>query len=169
MSTERSDNVFFHQRAASEKFDYFVTGITGALCAYISQTYTPSKLSVSPGTLELLALLFLVGSVIAGFKRIETSIMVYRYNAHTLRLQEERGQLASNSAGGHMLNTSTGDVLSREEVFAKLRALTEALPESHKKTEDTAITAGTWYKVRNNLLVIGFLALLASKVWSAYT
>ncbi|MEZ5706341.1 MAG: hypothetical protein R3E56_14345 [Burkholderiaceae bacterium] len=39
MPTERSDKVYETYRQAVEKFDYFILGVTGALCAYISQVY----------------------------------------------------------------------------------------------------------------------------------
>ena len=168
MSTERSDNLFFHHRAASEKFDYFVTGITGALCAYISQTYTPTKLSISPGTLELVALLILIGSVIAGFKRIEATISVYKGNEQLLRFQEERGQLVTKSSENNLVNSSTGETWTPEMVEAKIKILTEAIPKYQKEVEDIADKTNSWYTRRNYLLVIGFLALVASKVWVAY-
>ena len=37
--TDRSDELVFRANEASQKFDYFITGMTGALCAYISQTF----------------------------------------------------------------------------------------------------------------------------------
>jgi len=75
MNTERSDKVHEYLRQSSEKFDYFVTGITGTLCVYIIQTFQAEKISISPNTLELLSLLTLITSVFAGFKRIECTMV----------------------------------------------------------------------------------------------
>lgn len=168
MSSERSDSVFAHYRLASEKFDYFVTGLTGAICAYITQTYHPEKLSINPNTLELLSLLLLIGSVVAGFKRIEHSLVAYRYNAHTLRLQEQKGQLVSKSSGGMVVNEATGEVLDPVSVHTTIQAISEVLPEFEESQNKSANIAGNWYKARNWLLFLGFMSLIGSKVWSAY-
>jgi len=168
MGTERSDSVFAYYRSASEKFDYFVTGLTGALCAYISQTFTPERISVSPASLELAALLTLVASVIAGFKRIEASLVTTRYNAHTLRLQEQRGQLMSKLSGSPLFNSATGEVISPVSVSTKIQVITEVLPEFEKSMSDNAEASGNWYHARNWLLAVGFLMLVASRVWRAY-
>jgi hypothetical protein len=168
MSTRRSDSVFEYYRAASEKFDYFVVGVTGALCAYISQTFAVKPISVSPQTLELTALLVLVLSVIAGFKRIELSLVAARYNAHTLRVQEQKGNLVSNFQGGHLVNSATGEMMSASTVQMKIQVLSEVLPEFEEGMNKSAEAAGRWYHVRNWLLLCGFLMLVSARVWSAY-
>ncbi len=168
MNSERSDSVFAHYRVASEKFDYFVTGLTGAICAYITQTYHPEKLSLHPTTLELLSLLLLIGSVVAGFKRIEYSLITYRYNAHLLRLQEQKGQLVSKSRGGMVVNEATGEVIDPVSVHTKIQVITEVLPEFEDGQNKNANISGNWYKARNWLLFLGFMFLVSSKVWSAY-
>ena len=169
MGTERSDSVFTYYRAASEKFDYFVTGLTGALCAYISQTFTPERLSISPASLELAALLTLVVSVIAGFKRIEASLIATRYNAHTLRLQEQRGQMVAKLSRAPLVNSAAGEILNPVSVQTKIQVIAEVLPEFEKSANDKAEASGNWYKTRNWLLMVGFLMLVASRVWRAYT
>lgn len=168
MSTERSDSVFNYYRSASEKFDYFVTGLTGALCAYISQTFTPERISVSPASLELVALLTLIASVVAGFKRIEVSLVTARYNAHTLRLQEQRGQLVSKLGGFPLVNSATGEILDPVTVQNKIQIISEVLPEFEKSSTENAEASGRWYHIRNWLLMAGFLMLVAARVWHAY-
>jgi len=168
MSTERSDSVLNYYRSASEKFDYFVTGLTGALCAYISQTFTPERISVSPASLELVALLTLIASVVAGFKRIEVSLVTARYNAHTLRLQEQRGQLVSKLGSFPLVNSATGEILDPATVQNKLQLISEVLPEFEKSSAENAEASGRWYHTRNWLLMAGFLMLVAARVWHAY-
>ena len=168
MGTKRSDSVFEYYRSASEKFDYFIVGLTGTLCAYISQTFSVKPISLSPQTLELAALLVLVMSVVAGFKRIELSLMAARYNAHTLRVQEQKGQLVSKYQGGDLVNSSTGEVLSPLAVQTKIQVLSEVLPDFEKSMNKCAVWAGRWYHIRNWLLMVGFFMLVASRVWSAY-
>lgn len=168
MGTERSDKVHENWRQSSEKFDYFVTGITGALCAYISQTFKPEQISFSPNTLELVSLLILVGSVYAGFKRIESAVETHRHNHHSLHLSEQTGQLMSKFEGQHLLNEATGEILPAEQVVAKIKYLKKIQPEVESLAETAAQEAGTWYTWRNRLLASGFCLLVAAKVLGAY-
>ena len=46
MGTERSDLAYGHWREANEKFDYLVTGVSGALAAYIGQNLHPVHVSI---------------------------------------------------------------------------------------------------------------------------
>lgn len=168
MSTERSDKVYETWRQAVEKFDYFILGVTGALCAYISQVYKPSQIGLNPGTLELLALLLLVASAVAGFRRVESTIQVTSLNHRYLRAQEERGVLISRANGGHLINESTGDILSPEVVAHQVQLATEAIPALRTQLESARNAAESSYSTRNGLLFVGFSALVAAKVWSAY-
>jgi hypothetical protein len=43
MAIERSDKLFEASRDAQQKFDYFVLGIIGALCAFIGQSFKPEE------------------------------------------------------------------------------------------------------------------------------
>jgi len=167
MPTERSDKVYETWRQAVEKFDYFILGITGALCAYISQVYKPAQIGLNPGTLELLALLLLVASAVAGFRRVESTIHVTSLNHRYLRAQEERGVLVSKS-GGHLINESTGDILSPDMVAHQIQVATEAIPRLRTQLESARNAAERSYGIRNGLLFVGFSALVAAKVWSAY-
>lgn len=168
MATQRSDKVYEYWHQSREKFDYFVTGITGALCAYVSQSSVPARISVSPNTLELLALLLLVGSVIAGFRRIEKILIAYRYDHEMLRAQEERGQLVSLPEGGTLVNKASGEILGPDLISSRIHELSESWAESEKFANMSSRSADLWYRVRNWLLGTGFLLLIASKVWAAY-
>ena len=168
MPTERSDKVFETWRQAVEKFDYFILGVTGALCAYISQVYRPAKLGVNPASLELLALTLLVASAVAGFRRVESTIQVTSLNHRYLRANEERGVLISKSNGGPLINESTGNILSPDMVAQHVETMTQSIPLLHQQLEKARSAAERSYNVRNMLLIVGFSALVAAKVWSAY-
>jgi hypothetical protein len=73
MSTERSDALFKSWRESTEKFDYFMLGVLGALCAYVAQGYKPARIGINSGTAELIALLLLVLAAVLGFRRIEAT------------------------------------------------------------------------------------------------
>lgn len=169
MTTERSDKVFDAWRQAVEKFDYFVLGITGALCAYISQTYRPVQLGMNSGTLELVALALLIFSAISGFKRIENTIEVTLLNHRLLRANEEKGILVTKSQAGTLVNESTGEIFSSQKVAHIIESITSSIPKVQIQIECASNAAMRWYHIRNRLILIGFVVLVASKVWSAYT
>ena len=167
MTTERSDKLFEAAREAQVKFDYFVLGVVGALCAYIVQAFHPARLGLNPSTVELLSLLLFAGAAITGFRRIESVNSLMRINSQYLRMQEERGSLTP-TLGSPVLNHSTGDVYSPDQVAARVEALGDVIPKALADMERVGKTTLRMYKWRNWLLLSGFLVLLASRVWSAY-
>jgi len=167
MSTDRSDKVFEAARDAQIKFDYFMLGIVGALCAFIGQSFQAARIGINPSTLELMSLLMLFGAAIFGFLRIESMNLTMRLNAQHLRMQEERGMLVA-SKGNPGFNRSTGETLSPEKIAAKVAALTEVIPISKEQLANAQGRTLKYYKLRNLLLISGFLSLLGARVWTAY-
>ena len=168
MATERSDKLFEAARDAQQKFDYFVLGIIGALCAFIGQSFKPDMLGLNPSALEFVSMLMLVGSAVAGFKRVEGTNMLMRVNAQYLRMQEERGMMAP-ALGSGVRNGATGEVYSAQDVASKLAALDEVIPTVRAELDEIGRGTLRSYKARNWLLLAGFLMLLLSRVWAAYT
>jgi hypothetical protein len=170
MTTERSDKVYENWRQAAERFDYFILGVTGALCAFVAQAYKPAKLGCNPSSLELLALMLLVFAAIAGFRRVEQVIFLNLLNHNFLRRNEERGTLVSKSLPGGMplVNSSTGEVIAPSQIPARVEALSKDLPALQTKIEEVKASAHRWYKVRNWLILAGFVLLVSAKVLSAY-
>jgi hypothetical protein len=152
-----------------EKFDYFVIATTGALCAYLSQTFKPEKISFSPNTLELISLLLLIGSVIAGLKRIETQILIYQNNFATLRLEEDAQTLSetlrTNASVEHDI---TGQMLSFEDRKKEHTLKLENLTSIRKKMEKDSVLATRFYNARNYMLLIGVIFSISAKIWVAY-
>ena len=123
MSDERNIAAYDHYQKASQQFDYVVTGATGALCTYILQTFRPKRIDLSPYSLELLALLVLVVSVIVGFKMIESKVTGLGVNAEWLRNSARLGALVAalpkvSSTPG--VNTESGEVITAENIAAKI-------------------------------------------------
>jgi hypothetical protein len=166
--SERSLLAYEAYREASQKFDYFVTGLTGTLCAFIGTTFEPSKIDFSPQTMELLALCMLVSSVLAGFKRIEVTIETHKFNHHLLHTNEGIGKLVTEFNGKPIVNKDTGHVYSPKDVPRAIEILKEKLPPIEKRLEVLLIESGFYYKTRNILLFVGFSVLVASRVWTAY-
>ena len=78
------------------------------------------------GTLELLALVLLVCSAIAGYRRIERSIEVTLLKHRLLRANEKRGALVSKAQSGPLVNESTRHILSPQIAQQHFGALVSA-------------------------------------------
>ena len=63
-SVKRSLIAFEQYQKGAEKFDYFVLGVSLALCAYVGQTLKPERLGCSPYTLEVFGIALIIASII---------------------------------------------------------------------------------------------------------
>lgn len=170
MSTERSDQILTTWHTSTEKFDYFVLGVVGALCAFIGQGYRPVKLGLNPGTLELVSLLILVLAVVEGFRRIEQTLLVTSINHQRLHAYEVKGGLVSKMLqGGDMLiNEATGQIFNQNQAKKRVDEQTRIIQEIKPHLEAAKSAAFRHYRSRNALTLFGFLLLLTARVWSAY-
>ena len=169
MSTERSDHLYDSWRTSAEKFDYFVLGILGALCAYIANNFEPTVIGFNPKTVELIALVAFLTSAILGFRRIEASVLLTSLNHRYLRANEHSGLLAQQLASGRpFLNSATGEVYSPQNARTEIAAIEGALPALNEQMRITGDRAEFSYAWRNRLVLLGFLLLVSSRVWSAY-
>lgn len=162
-NNERSDRTYWSWLESATKFDYFVTGLAFALVGYLGADL---EVGVGLGLLEPIAAVLLLGSGVAGLKRIETTLQVLKFMHRRLAEEESAGALMG-AGPGTLLNHSTGEVLSPEEVRQKYvmhRAGVEVIGEKLERESDRS---GFWYNVRNGLLVLGLLCLIASKVLPA--
>lgn len=169
MTTDRSDKLHFEWRASTEKFDYFILGLISALCAFVAQGYKPTKLAVNPASLELVALLILVLGAVAGFRRIEQTLLVTSINQQILRANEGRGAMVKVAqSGSTALNESTGQIFNPVQAIYRAQALTETIDSTQPFLEKAKLAALRAYRLRNALTLVGFLSILAARVWSAY-
>ena len=169
MGTERSDVAYGHWREANEKFDYLVTGVSGALTAYIGQNIHPVRLGANPQTVEVLALSLLVASLICAFRRIEATVHLYRLQTQQLYAQEARGSsLSATQAGGLMINQATGDIY-RPQQLVQRAAEFEAAGKKLDPVIDGLIGQVTpLYHWRNRFLFSGFAMLVVARLLPAY-
>ncbi len=168
MSTQRSLLAYEHAREAAQRFEYFILGISTALCAYIGQNLPPQKLGLSPYTLEVASLVLLITSVIVGFRLIEAVIMCHRINQAMLHLGEERGELVSNFSGKPLPNKESGSIQSVEQVQQRIAKLNEQIPMTKQEFKTKSAVVLRYYKLRNWLLALGFIGLFISKIITPY-
>ena len=171
MSESRSAVAHGYWKESSEKFDYYVTALTAALCAYIGQSFLPEKLKWSPNTLELVALSVLAFSVFAGFRKIEVMIVFYKLNHEFLQNGEQTGALKvglAESTTGMVINQSSGEVWTVESAEKRISELENRTTDIMSQQEIFQKRANRWYKLRNRSLFVGFTLLVASRVLMAY-
>jgi len=133
MPTQRSILAFEQGREGTQRFEYFLLGVSVALCTYIGQTLQPQRLAFSPYTVEVGALLLLIASVVVGFKRVEALILVAQLNHDVLHYGEMRGTLMQ-ARGTTWINTESGDVYSPEQTEKTLNEINQALPRPSEAT-----------------------------------
>jgi hypothetical protein len=168
MPEQRSLIAYEYWKDSSQRFDYFVTGVTGALVAFVAQAYHPEKIGLTPNSLELLSIFLLVGSVIAGFKRVEANVEAFRLMSEGLDAAEKLGALTANLGLTPVLNLETGEILTFQDVVQQREYYSKRVDTVQtrlKKYLDMSLSA---YKWRNRLLASGFFALVASRILVAY-
>lgn len=73
------------------KFDYFVTTVSLAICAYLAQTNPYGRLGLNKETFMLASLLVFAASVACSFMRIERALMVISCNIDALKSTSSAG------------------------------------------------------------------------------
>lgn len=162
--------IFAGAREAQQKFDYFVTGVAGALFAYIAQTYTPKELAVAPSSLEPFALVCLALSFYFGLRRIEASVVVMRLNHEMLDCQEKAGNMtkAMFEGRGGGFNPHSGDLIHAHELPARRDAYMKLADAAQLGAESSANRGERHYARRNLFLFSGFAAIFLAKLLQPY-
>lgn len=168
MPTERSDTAYGYWRESSEKFDYFVAGVSGALTAYIGQHIRPIPLGINAGTFELLALVLLVASVVMSFKRIEIQMSIFKGIHARLYAEEARGSMVEAAMKGPGLNVATGDVFAPDQMLEVAEFHRAHAAEMKEILDKLVVRSGRYYTWRNRLLLNGFAVLVFSRILPAY-
>jgi hypothetical protein len=169
MSEKRSVIAFEHYREAEQRFEYFITGISTALCAYVGQTLQPQKFGFNPYTLEVLSVGLVVASIVLSFKRIESGIVIKHLNHDVLHMAEIRGELVLASLKGQpFVNELTGDAFTPAQTKERIANIERSIPIRQKQIERVQAKVLKMYRLRNWLLLCGFLGLFISKVLVPY-
>src|SRR5438552_10277225 len=165
-SEKRSIIAFEHYRESEQRFEYFITGISTALCAYVGQTLQPQKFGVNPYTLEVFSLALIVTSLIFGFKRIELGISLKSWNHKMLHFGEVRGELVSNPQG--FTNKLSGEVMTPAGIQRTITQINKDLPVIEKNIKTIQADILRYYDYRNVFLLLGFVGLFVSKILTPY-
>lgn len=168
MTEKRSLISYENYRQAMDKFDYFVVGASGALCAFIAQGLKPERLGWNSYTYELAALALLFIAVVLGFKRLEAQVTMHALNTEQLHASEARGSSAKALGQGGLNISESGELLSPQELLARVEKY-GALLEAIEPAMERQIKRGLrYYKWRNRFLALGFIVLVSARVAGPY-
>ncbi len=154
-----------------QRFEYFIVGVSLALCAYVGYTLRPEKLTfLSAYTIEVFSLGLLILSAGVGLKRIESIVQNIRLNGQLLDAIEKRGAIMTTrpDAEGVIVVKYPGRLLTNEAAANWVRELNDKIRVLHHLIETETIRAEKLYKWRNRLLLTGFCGLVLSKVLTPY-
>ncbi len=166
----QSEKIHDEYRQASDKFDYFITGVTIAICGFLVQTYQPIKLSLWPltsGTLELMAIIAFLLSIFFGLMKIEKGLEVKRVNYWHLKASEERDAMRQGAQGISAISIE-GNYISPDQTASLFSFLDKKAKETRKDCDTYANHAGFCYSVRNCLFLAGISFQVVSKIIEAY-
>jgi hypothetical protein len=156
-------------REASQRFEYFILGVSVALVAYAGKTLEPEKLGLTPYTLEVAAVFLLIASVVLGFKRVEQIIHVHSANVRLISFQERRGSMAKAFFEGRdQIIPHTGELWKPADMKKEIEELDRVIPILDQQINETNSKLSTLYGWRNWLLVCGFLFFFFAKVLTPY-
>lgn len=167
--TDRSFEVWKSWKEAQLKYDYFFVGLTAALFAYIGGKYVPEQLSFSQNSFELLALVLLVVSLVAGIKRLEIDLLLQSLDVqkHVAIDRRDLGNKILN-VPGDVIASETRTSIDKEGVKETLELINEFITKAEKGFEIEAKRNRIIFALRNWALVIGFIVLAISKFIGVY-
>jgi hypothetical protein len=154
-----------------QRFEYFIVGASLVLCAYVSHTLHPEKLTfLSAYTMEVVSLALLILSAGVGLKRIESLVQISRLNGQLLDAMEKRGAVMAEkpNSEGLIVVKYPGRLLTIEAAANWVRELNDKIQVLHHMIEKETTRAESVYKWRNRLLLIGFCGLVLSKILTPY-
>jgi len=162
---------FANYREGLQRLEYFIVGVSLALCAYAGYTLHPEKLRLlSVYTIEIVSLVLVILSVGVGLKRIESLVQLSRLNGQLLDAIEKRGAVmeAKPNFEGLIVVKYPGRLITSEEAANWVRELNDRIEVLRHITEKKTTRGDSLYKWRNRLLLVGFCGLVLSKVLTPY-
>lgn len=169
MSDDREFRLYELWLDAAQKFDYFMIGLPAAVVGFLAQDLSVDKIGFTPNTLQIAALLVLLASIFAGFKRVEVTVHLVRLGSGKEQQRNAAEYLEGVlTHGGPILSATSGELIDPSRIATALAGKQANVAWAAEQEKKHGGHAEGWYVARNALLLLGFLLLVASKVWSAY-
>jgi|SRR5690606_29803282 len=155
-------------RDAHLKYEYYITGLTAALFAYVGSKYVPQKLAFSQNTLELIAIIFLGVALIIGIRRLEIDVSFQTVMLKDAEAKEMRDEANKIAALGGSKNLDTGGTITVEEAKARAKKMQSSIELINEIFNSKSLYLMWLYKIRSWSLMLGFATLIASKIIGVY-
>lgn len=153
---------------AQLKYDYYIVGLVAALFAYVGSNYVPQKIALSQNTLELVSILLLALSLIIGIKRLEIDLSLQTITLKKCEAEEMKNVANTILAAGGSRDFDTGGFITVTEANERAEEMESAIHSLNKNFSAISNRAVWYFRIRNWLLTLGFIALAGSKVLGAY-
>src|SRR5688572_20911760 len=167
-SSDAVKELYSKQHEAGLKFDYFVCGVAGAIFAYISQNYAPQKLALDFPLLEPISLLLIAAAFYFGIKRLEAARTLVTMNHQVADCEDKAKKLAVIVANPQGYRDFDGKVCTAETVQREQQGYIDASRGWYEQINICRAMAVRYYKLRDNLLILGFAAIFLAKVLQPY-
>ncbi len=154
-------------RQANEKFDYFLTTVTIAMCGYLVQIYDASGLRNFDvvSILGASSICLFLASILCGFHRMEKLIQAKRKNYDYLRASERIGDISRSAASGETV-LFNGEPADKNKILSEIEKCDERVASLTKEMNDKGGSAEWLYKVRNNTLLLGMALQFLTQILS---
>lgn len=167
----RSDyeNAYSDYLEASQRFDYFLAGVSIALVGYLGSRFTPTPIGWNASTVELAALISLLASAFSGLKRVQTLVHLLKLTQQHIREVDSAAAFTeAATAGQTAIDYAARQALSVRDL--SVRGETHrGNAESYKKLQqDMGVLSGRWSLFRDRLLVLGLSLLILARLVAAY-
>ncbi len=171
MITERSDRVWESWRQASEKFDYFVAGLSTALTAFVAGGLPTTKPTTGATILEVASAIVLCVAVGLSIERIRANVTSLAVGHRSLYYNEARGRLVAllaEGGGPQMINESTGEIFPTADAPKKIDAYTRTIEELEPQSARWTKRGERAYTLRDLALLVGLGLYVGARVWKAF-
>ena len=157
--------LYTHTREAAQRFEYFLLGISIALCAFEGQTLKPEKLGWNGYTFQVASVIALVVSIVFGFLRVQAMIATSGLNAEIFERQTKRIRLLK---GESMFDNTTGQPPNEFQRHYTATELNREIEIFQKHLDSARRADHRWFLWQKGGLALGFGGLLLTKIVTPY-
>ena len=137
MASDRSQ-AFEHYRDASQRFEYFILGVSIALIAYAGQALPPQRIQANAYAIEVAGILLIICAVLIGLKRLEKLIVGLQINVRLSDCQDHRALLAKAFVDGHTKSdVARGELWKPDDMKTQIEEYDKIIPDYEKQIEES--------------------------------
>jgi|GEM_PF-3534661 len=151
-------------RESSQKFDYYITGISATLTGFFIHNLQPIEFGVNRDTLQLVGISFTAISLIAGLLQIERVATAIRLNHERNKKQRLLYSAEGMVPNQEMKHQPEDRPMTPEECIKYKTNLNKIIKDVDDGMASHGRVSRIAYDVRSYALVLGILCMLGSKI-----